>query len=53
MIFAVIGISVIVAGWYLMQIQGEEMDFSIPDIDGNTVTLSDYSDEAGPRLRPQ
>jgi thiol-disulfide isomerase/thioredoxin len=28
-----------------MQIQGEEMDFSIPDIDGNTVTLSDYSDE--------
>ncbi len=45
MIFAVIGVSVIVAGWYLIQIQGERMDFSIPDIDGKTVTLSDYSDE--------
>jgi thiol-disulfide isomerase/thioredoxin len=45
MIFAVIGVSVIVAGWYLMQIQGERMDFSIPDIEGETVTLSDYSDE--------
>ena len=44
-IVAVIGVSVIVAGWYLMQIQGERMDFSIPDIDGNIVTLSDFSEE--------
>ena len=45
MIFAFIGVSVIVAGWYLMQIQRERMNFSIPDIEGNTVTLSDYSNE--------
>ncbi len=45
MIAAVIGVSLLGGGWYLMQIQGERMDFSIPDIDGNTVTLSDYSGE--------
>jgi len=45
MIFAVIGVSVLGGGWYLMQIQGERMDFSIPDINGNTVTLSDYDGE--------
>jgi cytochrome oxidase Cu insertion factor (SCO1/SenC/PrrC family) len=45
MIVAVIGVSVLGGGWYLIQIQGEKADFSIPDIDGNIVTLSDYSDE--------
>ena len=45
MIAAVIGVSLLGGGWYLMQIQGERMDFSIPDIDGNTVTLSDYRGE--------
>ncbi len=44
-ILAVIGVSIIVAGWYLIQIQKDRLDFSIPDIEGNTVTLSDYSDE--------
>lgn len=44
-IAAVIGVSLLGGGWYLMQIQGERMDFSIPDIDGNTVTLSDYRGE--------
>ncbi len=42
MIVMVIGISVIGGGWYLLQIQRDKLDFSIPDIDGNTVTLSDY-----------
>ncbi len=45
MIAAVIGVSVLGGGWYLMQIQRDQLDFSIPDIDGNTVTLSDYSGE--------
>jgi thiol-disulfide isomerase/thioredoxin len=45
MIAAVIGVSVLGGGWYLMQIQRDKLDFSIPDIDGNTVTLSDYSGE--------
>jgi thiol-disulfide isomerase/thioredoxin len=45
MIAAVIGISVIGGGWYLIQIQRDKLDFSIPDIDGNTVTLSDYDGE--------
>ena len=45
MIVAFIGVSVLGGGWYLMQIQREMMDFSIPDIDGNTVTLSDFSGE--------
>ena len=44
-IFAVVGIAVIGGGWYLMQIQKDTLDFSIPDVEGNTVTLSDYSDE--------
>ena len=44
-IFAVVGVSIIAGGWYLMQIQKDKLDFSIPDIDGNTVTLSDYSGE--------
>jgi cytochrome oxidase Cu insertion factor (SCO1/SenC/PrrC family) len=44
-IAAVIGVSVLGGGWYLLQIQGARMNFSIPDIDGNIVTLSDYSDE--------
>jgi len=44
-IFAVVGVSVITGGWYLMQIQRDTLDFSIPDIDGNIVTLSDYSGE--------
>jgi thiol-disulfide isomerase/thioredoxin len=44
-IFAIVGISIVSGGWYLMQIQEERKDFTIPDIDGNTVTLSDYSDE--------
>jgi thiol-disulfide isomerase/thioredoxin len=42
MIAGVIGISVILGGWYLIQIERDKLDFSIPDIDGNTVTLSDY-----------
>ena len=42
MIAVVIGISVIGGSWYLLQIQRDKLDFSIPDIDGNTVTLSDY-----------
>ena len=41
-IVAVIGVSVVGGGWYLMQIQ---RDISIPDINGNTVTLSDFSGE--------
>ena len=45
MIAAVIGVSLLGGGWYLMQIQKEGLDFSIPDIDGNTVTLSDYGGE--------
>ncbi len=45
MIAAVIGVSILGGGWYLMQIQRDKLDFSIPDIDGNTVTLSDYSGE--------
>jgi thiol-disulfide isomerase/thioredoxin len=45
MIVAVIGVSVVGGGWYLLQIQRERIDFSIPDIEGNTVTLSDYSGE--------
>ena len=45
MIAAVIGVSVLGGGWYLMQIQKERMEFSIPDIDGNTMTLSDYRGE--------
>ena len=45
MIAAVIGVSVLGGGWYLMQIQKERMEFSIPDIEGNTVTLSDYRGE--------
>ncbi len=45
MITAVIGVSVLGGGWYLMQIQKERMEFSIPDIDGNTMTLSDYRGE--------
>ena len=44
-IFAVVGGSIIAGGWYMMQIQKDKLDFSIPDIDGNTVTLSDYSGE--------
>ena len=44
-IFAVVGISIIAGGWYLMQIQGNNLDFSIPDINGDTMTLSDYSGE--------
>jgi len=44
-IFAVVGVSIIVGGWYLIQIQKDELDFSIPDINGDTVTLSDYSGE--------
>lgn len=44
-IFAVVGVTIIVGGWYLMQIQRDNLDFSIPDIDGNTVTLGDYSGE--------
>jgi cytochrome oxidase Cu insertion factor (SCO1/SenC/PrrC family) len=45
MIVAVIGVSVLGGGWYLIQIQEERVDFSIPDLDGNIVILSDYSDE--------
>ncbi len=45
MIVAVIGVSVLGGGWYLIQIQEERVDFSIPDLDGNSVILSDYSDE--------
>ena len=45
MIAAVIGVSVIGGGWYLMQIRLERIDFSIPDLDGNTVTLSDFDGE--------
>ena len=44
-IFAVVGVSVIGGGWYLTQIQRDMLDFSIPDIYGKTVTLSDYSGE--------
>ena len=44
-IFAVVGVSIIVGGWYLMQSQEDELDFSIPDINGDTVTLNDYSGE--------
>jgi thiol-disulfide isomerase/thioredoxin len=44
-IATVIGISVIGGGWYLTQIQRERIDFSIPDIEGKTVTLSDYIGE--------
>ena len=44
-IFAVVGVSIIVGGWYLMQIQRDKLDFSIPDINGDTVTPSDYSGE--------
>jgi thiol-disulfide isomerase/thioredoxin len=45
MIATIIGVSILSGGWFLMQIQRERMDFSIPDINGNTVTLSDYSGE--------
>ena len=45
MIAAVIGVSVLGGGWYLLQIKADRIDFSIPDVEGNTVTLSDYSDE--------
>ena len=44
-IVAIIGASVLGGGWYLLQIKGDRIDFSIPDVEGNTVTLSDYSDE--------
>jgi cytochrome oxidase Cu insertion factor (SCO1/SenC/PrrC family) len=40
MIAAVIGVSVIGGGWYLMQIQQDKMDFTILDIDMNPVSLS-------------
>ena len=44
-IFAVVGVSIIAGGWYLTQIQRDKLDFSIPDIDGNIVTLGDFSGE--------
>ena len=44
-IFAVVGVSIISGGWYLVQIQRGSLDFSIPDLDGNTVTLSDFRGE--------
>jgi thiol-disulfide isomerase/thioredoxin len=47
-IAAVIGVSLLGGSWFLMQSWRESArvhDFSIPDIDRNTVTLSDYRDE--------
>jgi thiol-disulfide isomerase/thioredoxin len=40
MIAAVIGVSVIGGGWYLMQIQQDKIDFTILDIDMNPISLS-------------
>jgi thiol-disulfide isomerase/thioredoxin len=45
MIVAVIGISVIGGGWYLKQNQRDKLDFSIPDLDGNMVSLSAFKGE--------
>jgi cytochrome oxidase Cu insertion factor (SCO1/SenC/PrrC family) len=44
-IAVVIGVSVISGGWYLLQPQEDKIDFSITDIDGNTINLSAFKGE--------
>ena len=44
-IFAIVGVSVITAGWYLTQNENDKINFSIPDIDGNTIDLRSYRGE--------
>ncbi len=44
-IFAIVGVSVITAGWYFTKNENDKINFSIPDIEGNTIDLKDYRGE--------